>query len=128
MHHTAIWDDINAAVRQALHDRWHLLDEGDLIERSDNVLETLPVVGNEQPTTALLLRRYRTPLQHELCSGGRVRQSYANDEATLLDITRAVIVAIDANEGLSIESAVLIALVIRAQGLDRFCAMGPAHA
>ena len=118
-----IWKDINDAVRAAIYDNLHLLDEDDLVERSDALLAALPVVGKEQPTTMTLLRRYQGRLQQELCVGDKPRVAHftmVQDE--IVEITRAVMVTIEGTEGISIESAVHLALVIRARGLASFCA------
>lgn len=122
MHHTEIWQDINTAVQRTIGEGLHLLDEGDLIERSDRLLINLPIVGGAQPTTALLLRRYQTPLQQELCQGGRPRLTSASVEDELREITRAVAATMGGDEGLSIESCALLALVLHQRSLDRFCA------
>jgi hypothetical protein len=118
-----IWQDIADAVRRAIDDNLDTLDEDDLVERSDAVLDNLPAVTGEQITTASLLRRYRRELHGELCSGSRARTTYGSLEEELTDLTRAVVVTVEWSEGISIESAVLLALVLRAQGLDRFCAL-----
>lgn len=122
MHHSAIWDDINTAIHAALSQGLHQLDETDLIERSDTLLASLPVVGNQQPTTALLFRRYQTTLQQELCSGRQPRMSYDSPEAELRDLTRAVVVTLDTSEGISVENAVVMALIMHKRGLASFCA------
>ena len=119
-----IWQDIADAVRRAIDDNLATLDEDDLVERSDAVLDNLPAVADEQTTTGLLLRRYRRELHGELCSGPRARTTYGSLAEELTDLTRAVVLSIQWNEGISTESAVLLALVLRAQGLDRFCALG----
>jgi hypothetical protein len=124
MSRSQIWQDIADAVRRAIDDNLATLDEDDLVERSDAVLDNLPAVADEQTTTGLLLRRYRRELNGELCNGSRARTMYGSLEEELTDLTRAVVLSIQWNEGISIESAVLLALVLRAQGLDRFCALG----
>ena len=121
MHHSAIWDEINTALHAALRQGLDQLDETDLTERSDNLLASLPVVGNQQPTTALLFRRYQTTLQQELCSGRQPRMSYASPEDALRDLTRAVVVTLDTSEGISVENAVLMALILHKRGLAAFC-------
>lgn len=123
MHHSPIWQDINNAVHQALTQQLHLLDEDDLIDRSDNVLANVPIASGAQPTTALLLRRYHTQLHHELCDGNRPRAQHESMQDELRELTRAVIVTIDSNEGISVESAVLLALVLAKRGLAKFCAL-----
>jgi len=118
-----IWQDIADAARNAIDANLHTLDEDDLVDRSDAVLDNLPTVADEQATTGLLLRRYRRELHSELCSGSRARTTYGSLEEELTDLTRAVVVTIEWGEGISLESAVLLALVLRAQGIDRFCAL-----
>lgn len=121
MHHSPIWEDINLAVHHAINDRLHLLDEGDLIERSDAILATVPIVGGQQPTTALLLRRYESDLRQELCVEGHPRSTFETLEDQLRELTRAVMVAIDSAEGISVDSAVLLALVVRLRGVEPLC-------
>lgn len=118
-----IWQDIADAVRRAIDDNLDSLDESDLVDRSDAVLDTMPAVAGEQASTGLLLRRYRRELHGELCNGSRARNMYGSLEEELTDLTRSVVVTIEWSEGISIESAVLLALVLRAQGLDQFCAL-----
>lgn len=103
-----ILETINAAVRDALANNLDLLSEHELIERADALLRTLPVAGGAQPTAALLLRRYRGALQKELCDGRR---------------PRALPGAVDVSEGFSVETAALLALAIRADGVARLCEM-----
>ncbi len=123
MYNLDIWKDINEVVRTIIINDVHLLDEQDLVERSDELLTSLPVVGKEQITTMVLLRRYQGRLQQELCVGNRPRiPEFQLVQEELVEITRGVMVAIEGSEGISIESAVYIALVIRARGLARFCA------
>lgn len=122
MHHSMIWDDINTAVHNAISQELYLLDEGDLTERSDANLRNLPVVGGEQPTTALLLRRYQTQLQNELCVGKQPRTASDDLESELRELTRAVVVTLATSEGISLETAVLMALILRTRGLPAFCA------
>lgn len=122
MQHSEIWQDMTTSVRRAINQRLHLLHESDLTDQSDRLLAMLPVVGSEQPTTALLFRRYHGQLHAELCNGTRPRQQFSDLEQELLELTRAVIVTFDTSEGISVENAVLMALILRAQGLARFCA------
>lgn len=121
MDHLEIWETITDAVREALDDGLYLLDERELGERADALLRDMPVVGGSQPTAALLLRRYRSPLQKELCSGHRPRPLPGDLLGEVCELTRAVMVAVAAGEGLSVDVAVLLALAIRAGGLSRFC-------
>lgn len=122
MHHSQIVQDIHTAVHHALVDRLHELDEADLVERSDALLESLPVMGDEQPSTALLLRRYDLELHRELCQGSAPRIQAGSVEDELRELTRAVVVTMGGDEGLPVEGAALIALVLYRRGLTRFCA------
>jgi hypothetical protein len=115
--------DMQTTVHRALNERLHLEDEHDLIERSDALLAMLPTMGGSDPTTALLLRRYHAELHAELCAGSQPRLRTDNAETELLELTRAVLVTMGGDEGLSIESAVLIGLVLLKRGLPAFCAM-----
>jgi|GEM_PF-2782080 len=123
MHHVQIWRDINDAVHNALRDRLDVLDETDLIERSDALLVQLPTMGSAQPTTALLLRRYHVQLHQELCQGTQPRSQFATLTDELREMTRAVAVTIGAEEGISVDNTVLIALVLYKRGLASFCTM-----
>lgn len=118
-----IVDTINQAVRDALLDGAHLLSERELTERADDLLSRMPVVGGAQPTTGLLLRRYRGALQKELCVGRQPRPMPEIVEDEVRELTRAVIVAIESHEGFSVDISVLLALVIRTGGLAEFCAV-----
>lgn len=122
MHHSEIWEDINTAVHRAVRDRLFELHDHDLIEQSDGLLANLPTMGGQQPTTALLLRRYHTQLHQELCAGNQPRTNFEYLEDELRELTRAVIVTIDADEGISVDNAVLLALILHKQGLANFCA------
>jgi hypothetical protein len=122
MDHLEIWQTIHAAVHDALMDRLHLLSESTLTERADVLLREMPAVGGTQPTAALL-RRYRAALQNELCTGREPRPLPGVLEDEVRELTRAVMVAVDAREGFSVETAVLLALAIRAGGLVKFCAL-----
>ncbi len=44
-------------------------------------------------------------------------------EDEVCELTRAVMVSVDRSEGFSVEAAVLLALAVRAGGLDRLCEM-----
>ncbi len=126
MHHLEIWRDINDTVRAAIDDSLHMLDERELVRRSDAILATLPVMGPQQPTTLALLKRYQGRLQQELCIDRQPRiNAFRLAEEELVEITRGVMVALE-GEGISIEAAVYVALVIRARGLAKLCAAPPA--
>jgi hypothetical protein len=121
MHHSEIWQDINAAVHHAVRQQLFQLNERDLIERSDDLLINLPVVSGTQPSTALLLRRYHTQIHQELCAGNQPRSSFTSLEDELRELTRAIMVSIG-DEGISVENAVLLALILHKRGLATFCA------
>lgn len=117
-----IEETIDEAVHDALLDGLHLLDQDDLLYRADDLLRRLPSVAGTPPTGALLLRRYRGALQKELCVGREPRPMPDVIEDEVREITRAVMVGAGLNEGFSVETAVLLALAIRAGGTDTFCA------
>ncbi len=123
MDQLTIWQDINDAVRNAIGERLHLLNRNTLILRSDALLARLPQMRSTQTTTSGLLQRYHMQLQQELCQGNRPRMQFSQLEDELRELTRAVVVTIVADSGISIENAVLLALILRAQGLARFCAL-----
>ena len=122
MHHLEIWQTINPAVHAALLDGLHRLREHELLRRADELLLRMPTVGGTQPTAALLLRRYHGALQKELCDGREPRPLPEVVEDEVRELTRAVLVAADLNEGFSVEAAVLLALAIRAGGVANLCA------
>ncbi len=117
-----IWETIHRAVDGALDDNLHRLDEHELMRRADEALLQLPIVGGTQPTAALLLRRYRRALQHELCQGRAPRPLPAGLEEQVRELTRAVMVVMGGHEGMSVDIAVLLALAIRADGVEQLCA------
>ena len=117
-----IWETIYQAVDGALDENLHRLDEHELMRRADEALLQLPIVGGTQPTAALLLRRNRGALQHELCLGREPRPLPAGIEEQVRELTRAVMVTMGGHEGMSVDIAVLLALAIRADGVDRLCA------
>jgi hypothetical protein len=121
MHHLDIWETINAAVHDALLDEVHTLGEAELLRRADALLLGLPSVSGSPPTAALLLRRHRAALQKELCAGRVPRPLPDVIEDEVRELTRAVMVSVDVSEGFSVEAAVLLALAIRAGGLERLC-------
>lgn len=123
MDHTWLWKDITASIQYAIRERLAALPEERLIARSDAFLVMLPgVTGTQQLTTAAFLRHYHTTLHYELCRGARPYSSAATVAGQLHDLTRAVLVT-GAAEGLSIEAAVAIALVLHTRGLAHFCAL-----
>lgn len=123
MHHSQIVEDINTAVHHAIRDDLHLLDEAALTARSDAMLQSLPIMGGQQPTTTALLRHYHSELHAELCVNHQPRIAAASVEDELRELTRAVVVAMGGDEGLPIDSAALVGLVLYAQGLVKFCAL-----
>ncbi len=123
MDQPTIWQDINDAVRGAINERLHLLNQHALIARSDALLASLPQMGHTKTTTSGLLRRYHRQLWQELCQGNRPRRQFNQLEDELRELTRAIVATIVSDNGISIENAVLLALVLRAQGIARFCAM-----
>lgn len=122
MHHSQIWEDISTGVDAALANGLHLLDENDLIDRADRLFANVPTAGGTQPTTALLLRKYHAQLHAELCTGSRPRAHFETLDDELRELTRAVVVAVDSSEGTSIETSVLLGLIIYQRGLAHFCA------
>ncbi len=123
MDHTQLWQDITASIQYALQPGIDHLTEERLIARSDAFLAMLPgVSGAQQLTTVAFLRHYHTTLHYELCRGARPYSSAATVAGQLHDLTRAVLVT-GAAEGLSIEAAVAIALVLHTRGLAHFCAL-----
>lgn len=124
MDHLEIWQTINQAVHRALLDGAHTRSEQHLLRQVDELLIGLPSVeGGAQPTATVLLRRYQATLQNELCDGRAPRPLPGVVEDEVRELTRAVMVAVAAEEGISAEAAVLLALAIRAGGVDRLCAM-----
>ena len=124
MYQLEIWRTINEAVHNALVDGAHLLSENELLRRADDLLLRLPTVRGTQPTAALLLRRHHTALCKELCRGREPRPLPEVVEDEVRELTRAVMVAADLNEGFSVEVAVLLALAIRARGVEELCRSG----
>ncbi len=118
-----IWQDIDDAIDVALEERLHLQSQSDLVARSDALLARLPQMSNRRITTAQLLRRYQAELQQELCQDRRPRMRFSTLEDELRELTRAVVATIVSDSGISIENAVFLALVLRAQGLQKFCAL-----
>ncbi len=123
MDHTQLWHDITASIQYAIQERLAGLPEEWLIARSDGMLGMLPgISGAQQLTTVAFLRHYDTTLHYELCRGMRPYSSAGTVAGQLHDLTRAVLVT-GAVEGLSIEAAVAIALVLHTRGLAQFCAL-----
>jgi hypothetical protein len=116
-----IWQTINRAVHASLEDELPYLNEHELMQRADVLLLQLPIVGGSQPTAAQLLRRYRGALQHELCQGREPRPLPDELEDEVRELTRAVMVVMGGHEGMSVDIAVLLALAIRASGVQHLC-------
>ncbi len=121
MDQTDIWRDITTSVQRALQERLDRINEAGLVRHSDALLATLPR-GGSPPTTAGLLRHYHTPLHQEVCRGNQPRATAATVADELRDLTRAVLVTVGAREGISIEAAVGLALVLYKRGVAPFCA------
>jgi hypothetical protein len=62
-------------------------------------------------------------LLQEVCRGTQPRTTAATVADELNDLTRAVILTVGTTEGISIEAAVGLALVLYKRGVARFCAV-----
>lgn len=123
MDRTELWHDITRCVQDALHARLVGLSEDWLMARSDSLLAMKPgISGAQQLTTTDFLEHYDIALYHELCRGTLPRSTATSVASQLHDLTRAVLVSSPA-EGLSIDAAVGIALVLHTRGLAQFCAL-----
>jgi hypothetical protein len=123
MYQTDIWRDIMTSVHQALAGRLDRLSEVSLMQRSDALLARLPgVTGAQVATTALLLRRYNTGLHTELWCAQGTRNRAVTIEGKLGELTRAVLVTVGIGEGVSVEAAVAMALVLYKRGVVPLCA------
>ena len=123
MSRTDIWRDISTSVQQALDVRLDRLNEAGLVHRSDALLARLPGITGAQPsTTAVLLGRYHALLHKELCRAQQPRTLAATVEDDLRELTRAVLMTVGIGEGVSVEAAVGMALVLYKRGLVSFCA------
>ncbi len=116
-----IWQTINRAVYTALEENLHYLSEHELMRRADESLLQLPIVRGSPPTAAQLLRRYRSALQHELCQGREPRPLPDELDDEVRELTRAVMLVMGGHEGMSVDIAVLLALAIRANGVQHLC-------
>ena len=124
MNQTTVWHDITTSVHQALAEQLDLLPETGLVQRSDTLLAQLPSLDGSQPiSTALFLRRYHTALHHQVCRDMQPRTVSASVEDELRDLTRAVMLTVGVTEGVSIEAAVGLALVMYKRGVIPFCAL-----
>lgn len=124
MNQTTIWQDIVTSVHRALGEHLDLIPEDGLVQRSDTLLAQIPTVSGSQPiSTAMFLRRYHAALHQEMCQGTQPRMAAATVEDELQDLTRAVMVTIGSSEGLSVEAAVGLALVLYKRGVIPFCAL-----
>jgi hypothetical protein len=124
MYQTQLWNDITTAVRHALDERLDLLSDARLVQHSDALLATMPSLSGSQPTTtAGLLRRYDTSLHQAVCWDKQPRLTSATVADELRDLTRAVILTLGSTEGVSIDAAVALALVLYARGIAPFCAL-----
>lgn len=116
-----LWQTINKSVRTAVEVELPYLGEHELLQRADELLLRLPIVEGTQPTAALLLRRNRRALQHELCQGREPRPLPDDLEDEVRELTRTVMVVMGGSEGMSVDIAVLLALAIRANGVQHLC-------
>ncbi|HEY0739134.1 MAG TPA: hypothetical protein VGD69_29710 [Herpetosiphonaceae bacterium] len=124
MNQPTTWQDIATSVHRALGEHLDLLPENGLVQRSDRLLAQLPRhSGSQAISTALFLRRYHTALHQELCQGAQPRMISATVEDELRDLTRAVMLTIGSTEGVSVEAAVGLALVVYKRGVTPFCAV-----
>src|SRR4051794_24708224 len=124
MYQTDLLHQITTSVHRAIDVRLDLLDEGSLMQRSDALLAGLPgVTGAQVVTTAALLGRYHASLHKELCQVDQPRAIAATVEDDLRELTRAVLVTVGIREGVSIEAAVGMALVLYKRGVVSFCAL-----
>ena len=121
MHHSEIWRMINVEVQRALQNQVHMLSTRELSRRVDQLLLRLPATGGGQLTTASLLRRHRVALQQALCDNRRPRPLPASIEDEIRELTRVVMIAVQHHGSFSVETAVLLALVIRASGIETLC-------
>ncbi len=122
MDQTDIWRDITTSVQRALQEQLDRLNEAGLVRHSDALLATLPRGGGSPPTTAGFLGRYHTPLHQEVCRGNQPRATAATVADELHELTRAVLVTVGTREGISIDTAVGLALVLYTRGVAPFCA------
>ena len=118
-------ETLNGEVHKALLNNYHTLSEQRLIELANGALMDMPTLDGNAPTAGLLLRHYHSALHRELCSGQTPRPMPYVIEDEVRMLTRAVMVAIETQEGISVEASVLLALAIRAGGVAKLCAMPP---
>jgi hypothetical protein len=124
MNQPTIWQDIATSVHRALGEHLDLIHEDDLVQRSDALLAQMPSLIGSQPTSTLLfLRRYHTALHQEMCQGTQPRTISATVEDELRNLARAVMLTIGSTEGISVETAVGLALVLYKRGVIQFCAL-----
>ncbi|HEY0605635.1 MAG TPA: hypothetical protein VGD58_22115 [Herpetosiphonaceae bacterium] len=124
MNQPTTWQDIATAVHRALGEHLDVISEDSLMQRSDRLLAQMPRhSGSRTISTALFLRRYHTALHQELCQGTQPRTTSATVEDELRDLTRAVMLTIGSTEGVSVEAAVGLALVVYKRGVISFCAL-----
>jgi hypothetical protein len=124
MYQSEMSRDIATTVHHALQEHFERRTDAGSTQYSDGLLARLPRSSGSSPTTtAALLRRYQIPLQQALCQNKQPRFNAATREDELSDLTRAVLVTVGATEGISIEAAVGIALVLYKRGVAPFCAI-----
>ena len=123
MNQTPLSHDITTTIQQALLQRRDRRDPARLVQQSDALLATRARGGGTPPTTAGFLRRYHTPLQQAVCRGRQPRMTPASVADELTHLTQAVLLTIGTTEGISIEAAVGLALVLYTRGIAQFCAV-----
>ncbi len=124
MYETDLWRDITTSIHHALSARLDLFTEDSLVRRSDTLLARLPSVnGSGLTTTAMLLGRYHTVLHKEVCRAHQPRTLGGTVEDDLRELTRAMLVTVGIGEGISVEAAVGMALVLYKRGVAPFCAL-----
>ena len=124
MYQTNLWQEITTSVQHIMDVRLDLLSESSLVQRSDALLATLPgLSGAQSVTTATLLGRYHTRLQKEVCRAAQPRVVGASIEDELRELTRAILVTVGIGEGVSVEAAAGMALVLYRRGIVSFCAL-----
>jgi hypothetical protein len=122
MYEMNVLQDIVIGVQHALARQLDRLDEASLMQQSDAFLATLPGArGAHLTTTAELLRRYDAPLHEILCWNQQPRSASATVGDELRDLARAIVLTLGPTEGISVDSAVSLALVLHKRGVGSFC-------
>lgn len=124
MYQTELWHDITISVQRALDEHRDQLSETRLVQDSDALLANMPSVGGfGLTTTAGLLRRYDRPLHQVVCRDRQPRLVSATVADELRNLTRAMILTLGPTEGVSVDAAVALALVLYSRGVAPFCAL-----